>query len=256
MVLPQLINQMNDLVFLSPITADETLPIIEVNDIAIEKLGYSRDELFSMTYKNIAEPESLIRKRHSYIRDGDVYECKYVTKQGLKLSVEVNSRIFELNGKKVILKVARDVTHRKPLFEKMFDKSVNLMLVSEVMPGGEIRIIEVNHCAYSKLGFSKDELLAKSCFDILTNKKSEKLNLLKKLFSDGQIDVRTGFEMKNGQKLAVDVTKSLFHANGRKYIQSVARDLSELQHAEDDNADRGKKLRVLMAEMNINQSPQ
>ncbi len=113
-----LFNKANDSIGLCKIT-DKGQPgsFIEVNDTASQRLGYSREELLTMTPFDITyegdlhlEPESI----QKLIENGHItFEATEVTKNGIKISVEVNLHIFNLNGIEVGLAISRDITERK-----------------------------------------------------------------------------------------------------------------------------------------------
>ncbi|MFC1568982.1 PAS domain S-box protein [bacterium] len=90
---------------------------IEVNDIACQTLGFSRNELLRMTPKDIdASSYALavdlrietIRKKGSM-----VFESEHKTKQGKTFPVEINSRLIDYKGRQAILSVVRDISERK-----------------------------------------------------------------------------------------------------------------------------------------------
>jgi PAS domain S-box-containing protein len=113
-----LFGNINDVVFVHGYTSDG-LPgkFIEVNDIACERLGYSREELLKMSPKDIDAPESyaivpgvmkkLEQEKHV------VWEGIHLTKTGTRIPVEISNHLFELEGKPVILATVRDITERK-----------------------------------------------------------------------------------------------------------------------------------------------
>ncbi len=92
---------------------------IEVNEAACSRLGYSREELLRMSPADINTPEgfkavtaihpALMKEKHA-LREGT-----HLTKDGREIPVEVHTHLFELQGKLVVLAVARDVTERKNL---------------------------------------------------------------------------------------------------------------------------------------------
>jgi diguanylate cyclase (GGDEF)-like protein/PAS domain S-box-containing protein len=114
----ELFNNANDAIFLYPLS-EEAVPgkFLEVNDIACQKLGYSRAELLTMTPLDIVAPEDLNEMpkiyKKSILQEHITYEKIHVTKTGLKIPVEVNSHTFLRNGQRAVLSIARDVTDRK-----------------------------------------------------------------------------------------------------------------------------------------------
>lgn len=97
------------------------------NDAAIRMLGYSREELLKMSFKDIVDPEYLsmveenLRKK---IQNGmdttGPYEVLVRSKDGTPLWLEVTSRVITKDGKPVAVHgTARDVTERKRLEERL-----------------------------------------------------------------------------------------------------------------------------------------
>lgn len=91
--------------------------IKEVNDIASDMLGYSRNELLGMSPRDFNAPEYAVmlpdRLKELKNRGHAIYETIYVDSSGKRIPVEVSSRVIEYNGQKAILTVARDITERK-----------------------------------------------------------------------------------------------------------------------------------------------
>jgi PAS domain S-box-containing protein len=113
-----LFNGINDAVFVHGLTAED-LPgtFIEVNDVACQKLGCTREELLTLSYLDIIAPEqlgnvltikeNLLAEKHSLL------ETVAVTRDGRKIPLEINAQLFNLNGQPTVLSIARDVTERK-----------------------------------------------------------------------------------------------------------------------------------------------
>ncbi|MGM0497094.1 MAG: PAS domain S-box protein [Bacteroidota bacterium] len=101
--------------------------IIEANDIACERLSYSREELFSMKPKNFHAPESRQvfdkRLKEMIERESGTYEAEHISKDGVKIPVEINYKVIEFNEGKAILKIARDITGRKKEERELMIKS-------------------------------------------------------------------------------------------------------------------------------------
>lgn len=114
----QIFNNANDAIYLHAIKGNG-MPgkFIEVNDVACEMLGYSREEFLNMTPLDIDDSdqtyrlesimENLMTKRKS------TFEMRHISKSGQAIPVEINSHFFNLNKEKMILSVARDITERK-----------------------------------------------------------------------------------------------------------------------------------------------
>ncbi|CQR49459.1 PAS domain S-box protein [Haloferax massiliensis] len=109
----ELIDGMNDTVWVIDIDSH----ILAVNETAVELLGYSRDELLSMTVHDIDaglsddEASALITQMPS---DGtQVFETVHRAKDGREIPVEISSSLVTYRERTVVLSVARDITTRK-----------------------------------------------------------------------------------------------------------------------------------------------
>ena len=102
----EVFNNANDMIGLNSIK-DDGLPgkFIEVNEIGVERLGYTRDEFLNMTPTDIVAPEERSKIPENALKLSEKgyveFEIIHLTKDGKRIPVEVNNHIFELNGKKV-----------------------------------------------------------------------------------------------------------------------------------------------------------
>jgi PAS domain S-box-containing protein len=96
---------------------------IDVNQVACERLGYSREELLQMTPTDIDSPEyaPLVRKRIETLRQRGhlFFETVHVRQDGTSVPTESSSRIIEYDGKPAVLSIARDITERKQAEEAL-----------------------------------------------------------------------------------------------------------------------------------------
>jgi len=118
-----LFNSASDAIFILNFRGE----IIEVNDIACERLDYSREELFSMDPKEFHSPESShqfdIRLKEMIKNTSGTYEAEHISKSGVKIPVEINYKVIAFNNEKAILKVARDITERKKAEHELLIKN-------------------------------------------------------------------------------------------------------------------------------------
>ena len=113
-----LFNSGKDAVFVSMLE-ENGIPerFIDVNDAACQKLGFSREELLTLSPQKIGLPENsgtvpegvkvLLRDKYA------VFESIHITKDGEEIPVEVHSHLFDLKGRLAILSIARDIAVRK-----------------------------------------------------------------------------------------------------------------------------------------------
>ncbi len=114
-----LFNNANDPIFFYALKSKSKKlgKYIQVNKTACERYGYSKDEFLNLTPLDILDKSSkekvaFIGKR--LISDGHyTYEMVHKLKDGTKMLVEVNSRIFKWQDEDVVMSIVRDITARK-----------------------------------------------------------------------------------------------------------------------------------------------
>ena len=91
--------------------------IVEVNEIACRRLGYSRDELIGEPVEKIdgsGDQAVLLKHAEALIERGeDMLETTHVRKDGSVIPVEINNRLFTFRGAPAGLCVVRDISERK-----------------------------------------------------------------------------------------------------------------------------------------------
>jgi len=114
-----LVNGMDDTVWVT----DFEGRISDVNDAATRTLGYTRDEMLSMTLEDLdgtLTPEDLESQvRRIPEERTQVFETTHITKDGVRVPVEIKSSLVTYNGKESVLSIARDVTERRIAEEEL-----------------------------------------------------------------------------------------------------------------------------------------
>jgi len=120
----ELFDFANDMITLNGIEGNGAPgKFIEVNEIGMDRLGYSKDEFLKMTPLDIIDPdkspEMSINAAELKNKNGTQFEVFYLNKDGKRLLVEVNYLLFEQKGRTVALAISRDITERKKADEKL-----------------------------------------------------------------------------------------------------------------------------------------
>ena len=99
------------------IVEPETGKLMDCNDNAAKHLGYTKEEILELTFKDIDTPmkhekfvaivEEMKLKKHV------VFEHAHRRKDGTELPVEISSHIINLGGKEVYQSFVRDISERK-----------------------------------------------------------------------------------------------------------------------------------------------
>lgn len=94
----------------------ETLAVLDVNEAAVRHYGWSREEFKQMTLADIRSPEEAERlRRHLRGSDAGLADAgiwQHRRKDGSVIDVEVTRHVMTLDGRRVVLSLANDVTAR------------------------------------------------------------------------------------------------------------------------------------------------
>ncbi|MCZ3366505.1 MULTISPECIES: PAS domain S-box protein [Methanobacterium] len=120
----ELFNRADDMITLVELN-EKGIPgnFIEVNNVASQRLGYTREEFKNMTPADIVAPEKLMEIPENAVKlienDCVRFEIVHMTRTGKRIPVEVVNHVFKLKGKRVALAVSRDITERKKYEEEL-----------------------------------------------------------------------------------------------------------------------------------------
>jgi PAS domain S-box-containing protein len=170
-----LFNAITDALFVHEI-GDDGVPgtFIEVNDVACERLGYTREELLRMSPADIDAPGPAadVRWISRRVLAGEcvIFEQTHVTRDGRRIPVEMSARLFRLDERQAVLSLARDVTERKQAEEKLRQSESFIHDILETVDEGFIvidrdyRVVSANKAYLDKLKVSPEEVIGKHCF--------------------------------------------------------------------------------------------
>ena len=217
----------------------ETGRVITANSSFEKLLGYSVEELQKLTlYDFIAhERESIDKNINLIIRKKGHFigERKYRRKDGSLVDVEVSGHATLQKGKQVFCVVLRDISERKQaeealkLFRTLIDRSNDAIEVLDPETG---RFLDVNEKGCLDLGYSREEFLALSVFDIDPMlDQSVFTRDMQELRNSGVLLWEGTHRRKDGSIFPVEVNIKYVRLD-RGYIVTVVRDITERKQAE------------------------
>jgi len=120
----QLFNRANDSLFLYSLNSKGAPGnFLEVNDLACERLGYSREELLAMTPAQVehpAHPDRISKVSPAFLKDQRrIFEATLLSKDGRALPVEISAQLVTLRTESCVLSIARDIAERKRADERL-----------------------------------------------------------------------------------------------------------------------------------------
>ena len=242
------------------VTDLDTLRFLDVNERTCVELGYSREEILSMTvfelYRDIDEGTRARVERQLRESGFAIVERVNRRKDGTTFPVEVNLRKVRLDRDYVVA-VSRDITARKrteevlretheqllktafeqermlhelTLFRTLLDQSSDAI---KVIDPETLRFLDVNERSHLELGYSREELLSMTVRDIDPNTAESVLERVRQqLRESGFALMETVHRRKDGTTFPVEVNLRRVRLD-REYDVSISRDITERRRVEE-----------------------
>jgi len=235
----KLMNGMNDTAFVISFEGK----FIEVNDTAVEVLGYSREELLTMGPVDI-DPV-LGSEKIGRLIEGmkmekkQVFETAHRTKYGKTIPVEISSSPVTYHGKPSILSIARDVTERKKTEEALRESEERFQSAIENLPHGvsihdlEGRFLLVNKAFCELTGYTRDELLDMRVgkLDPESLTRNDRKKFWSKLQKGGFARFESTHHRKDGSEYPAEIYISAITLKGEPMIVGIAHNITERKKA-------------------------
>ncbi|MDJ0818082.1 MAG: PAS domain S-box protein [Desulfobacterales bacterium] len=225
----ELFKNVSDPVFIN----DPDGRFLEVNDVACESFGYTRQTLLQMAVKDLVQPAQInilsdVGKR---IQQGETvrFELNLVIKKGVAIPFEFHSRKIQFKGLPGVLSVARNFSVRKKMEETLI-KTERLSAVGEMASGVAHNfnnllqmIMGGGEAALAKLESGKIRECREAIQNILnaSRRGADVVRRIKDftLVKTEQMDQAQIFDLDELIKEAVELTKTLWSAPSvpRKY---------------------------------------
>jgi two-component system, cell cycle sensor histidine kinase and response regulator CckA len=222
----------------------QSLQILAVNRAAIQGYGFAETEFLAMTIADLHAPddrelvESIRRepRTEAVTRTG----IRHRKRDGTLIDVEIIADSIDFGGRPGRLILARDVTQRRRLerqlqeseqkYRMLFEANAEAMYVYDLET---YRLVAVNEAAIAQYGYSRDELLAMSLFDLRPAAEVPKLEAY--LREHPTVSETTGgwiHRRKNGTLLEAEVVAHTIDFGGRLANLVLARDVTEQRRLE------------------------
>ena len=155
----------------------ETLRIVEVNEEAVLKYGYSRAQFAEMRIVDLQPPDDVRRLTNSAPlasgADSNLTESRHLLRDGRVIDVEISGHDVELSGREVALVVAQDVTERKSAQQALIESEeiargiIDTAFDAFVQIDEHGRILEWNPRAEATFGWSRLEAIGRILGDLI-----------------------------------------------------------------------------------------
>lgn len=245
----------------------QSYQFLDVNEAAVKKYGYTKDEFLEMTLMDI-KPKDEVEESKTAIQDtvGQKHvrfekDYKHITKSGETLLVEIHASSVDYNGRKVRMALAHDVTTKRKEEERLrllesvitnANEYVVILEMESVKPLSH-KIIYVNDAFTKITGYSADDVIGKT-FDFLHGEKTSdsQINLIFDALVNNQ---ECELEMLNYKKLGTTFWSrtSLVPVNKNKvknrHWVAIGRDISQQKKYELQLTESLKEKNTLLSEI-------
>jgi PAS domain S-box-containing protein len=223
----------------------DTLAFLAVNDTAVRRYGYSREEFLGMTIKDIRPPEDIPALPENVARVGEGLDeagiWRHQTKDGTLLEVEIVSHTLTFADRKAELVLAQDVTKRRQAEQTLRESERRLATLFRSSPDmvgiaslTEGRYLDVNDRYGRILGYSRDELIGRTIHELgIWADALPRATLVEALTRDGAVrNWEIQYRTKSGRVIVGLVSAELIDYAGAPCVLSVTRDVTERKQTE------------------------
>lgn len=219
----------------------KTMRFLDVNQRACSELGYTRDELLSMSVFDIdpkASPESVAQGWAHLLKVGFlIIESEHRRKNGTTFPVEVNLRRVVLD-KEYIVAVSRDVTERKLHDTRLreFERVVESLEEMIVVVDRDSRYVLANRAFLRRHGLSKDEVIGHAAVEVLHAEAYESVvkSRLNEAFEGKAVTYEMNYRYRELGERQVSITYlPIEGTTGIDRVAAIIRDVTDRNRAEE-----------------------
>jgi len=215
-----------------------------VNEAACKGLGYTRDELLSMTIQDIDDsvtPE-FWKSVWENVRNGtaNMRETVQRRKDGTLRTVELSRAMVTFEGRELLFSAVRDISARKQVeaalqaseekFSRAFQSSPDAINLNRL----DGTYLEVNEAFTRMSGWTREEALGRTTLELnLWADPADRARMQESLQREGRfVGLEAPFRLKDGTLRTGLVSGTLIQVNGETCLLSITRDISDRKAAE------------------------
>ncbi len=231
----RLFNHLDEIIWL----LDTDFNILQTNDTIKDFLGYTVPDIlgnslldyFSNTDKNKIRFELL-----STLDNNSYVKSSFLRKDSSLLLMETRIRKSLWHHKEIYFAVSHDITERQAdedsrqqteaKFMKVFDVTPAMICISSLI---DDRYLDVNKSFLTTLGYTKEEIIGKSTFEIeIFSNLAERENYIKQVVEKGHLENKeVKIKAKDGKNLHVAFIAEKVELSGECCILTVMIDITE-----------------------------
>jgi PAS domain S-box-containing protein len=237
--------------------------IVDANEAAIEKHGFTRGEFIGKPISDLVDEANRKRspERVKKLTAGEhlIFESNHVRKDGSTFPVEVSAKLLDVGeGPPLIISIERDITERKRAEQALRDSEeryrqvVSTTTDAVMVFDAETReFIEVNESCTTLYGYTRDEFLEMKQDDI-TDELADSDTTIRQTVAGQLHRIPLRYhKKKDGTVFPVEISASAFVLDGRQVACGLVRDITDRKKAEMDLESMKKRLELALQSANI-----
>lgn len=249
---------------------DSSGRIVDCNQAAEERYGYSRAELLALRASDLAAPDlrplagGQVRQA---LESGTTFAWRQRRKDGSELPVEISARPFTLDGQALILSSVRDMSRhtqaemeRSQAMSRLQESEERYRLLVAQSPYAiaihqDGKLVFANPAGLRLFGADQQEqILGRPISDFIhpDNLESTRRRIARMLAGEtGLYPTEDCCLRLDGSSVPVEMTAAPFSHNGRPAIQVIALDISERKRAEEALRSGEERYRLLAQQIPV-----
>lgn len=217
---------------------DKNANFFDVNKVACERWGYTREEFLSLTIFDVNPNMSpKIWEAHwaAKQKDSSTFESSHRRKDGTIFPVDITDIFVNLKGEVYSCAIVRDITQRKETnrIARLSDFTIQKAgdSIFWVCPKGGIK--NVNENALNQYGYSESEFLQMYITDLYEEMSvADFQKIWNNLKTNQHITFETVHLTKAGKKIPVEISSHFIEFEDMEYACSMVRDIRERKQKE------------------------
>jgi len=231
------LDNAGDMIFWSRV---EDARVCYANQAACDILGYTREELLSLTVPDL-NPGRTIESWRRLCAELRVNarltsEMSFLCKDGRLIPVESTAALVMKDGAEYGMGIARDITQRKALEAELKQAQVSIDNTQDMvlwLRMRDKRIAYANRAACAALGYTREEILGVEARRInVTRVETDWAAARETILQAGWMLYDADYRRKDGSVFPVEVNAFLQMHEGEEYAIGIVRDITQRKEAE------------------------
>ncbi|EHQ36994.1 PAS domain-containing protein [Methanoplanus limicola] len=153
---------------------DDSGAVVFWNKAAGEMFGYSSGDVSGRNFVDVFVPEggNIGAGDGLYPYINKIFESELLTRDSVRVPVEISSSVLESGGEKFIVSIIRDISERKKYEDELKDAAIKIRTVFDSIGDAmyvidrDYSIVDVNKGIYDAFGFKPEDLTGRKCYSV------------------------------------------------------------------------------------------